>query len=293
MILVTGANGFLGKYICAEIPQAQRYTLSRNNAMLNIDLRSPFDLPDLVFEHIIHTAGKAHMIPNTKEEEQAFFDTNVTGTAHLLAALEELPQKPKSFTFISSVAVYGCESGQNIKEDTPLAAESAYGKSKILAEKIIQDWCTKHKVICTILRLPLLVGHNAPGNLARMQQAIQRGTYFNIYKSDAHKSMVLASDVAQVLSGLSALGGIYNLTDGIHPSFKALSEAIALQSGKRLPLTIPRFLAKSTSIMGNFIPWIPLNTNTLKKITTDLTYNDDKARQTGLWNPHPVLDFYK
>lgn len=38
----------------------------------------------------------------------------------------------------------------------------------------------QHNVVCTILRLPLLVGTNPPGNLGAMIKGIARGYYFNI-----------------------------------------------------------------------------------------------------------------
>lgn len=293
MILLTGAHGFLGKYISKAIAPAALYTLARSNADLNVDITQAFELPDRAFDQIIHAAGKAHTVPQNPEEEQLFFEVNVKGTAHLLAALEELPQKPKAFVFISSVAVYGLESGKDIRENQALSAQSAYGRSKIIAEKLVQDWCRQHQVTCTILRLPLLIGTDAPGNLHKMQLAIEKGRYFNISGTKAEKSMALAEDVARAIIPLSAIGGIYHLTDGIHPTFQVLSAVMAKQAGRKPPLSIPLFMARLAAFMNKLLPFIPLDADTLQKVTSPLTFNDDKARETGLWHPRPVLDFYR
>lgn len=293
MILITGANGFLGKYICQAIPAAERCTLSRTDQELAIDIQAPFRLPDRHYKTIIHAAGKAHSIPKNAQEEQAFLDINAGGTQNLLRALSQQSRLPESFVLISTVAVYGLEQGMNIHEDTPLLASSAYGKSKILAEQYVQEWCQQHGVRCTILRLPLLAGTNPPGNLGKMQQAVLQGKYYNIAGGTARKSMVLASDVAQVILPLSALGGIYHLTDGIHPTFGQLSRAMAVQAGKKAPRSIPYALARILAGIGSMIPGFPFNQHTLDKMMADLTFNDDHARRTGLWKPQSVLDFYQ
>lgn len=293
MILVTGANGFLGKHICQAIPAQDLCTLSRTDEQLPVDLIQPFTLPDRAYRTVIHAAGKAHSLPRTEAEKQAFYDVNTQGTAHLLQALEQLTQLPESFVLVSTVAVYGLEEGEDIAEDTPLQAVSAYGLSKVAAEQLVQDWCRRHGVRCTILRLPLLAGADAPGNLGSMQEAILKRRFFTIGGGRAHKSMVLATDVAKAIIPLSAIGGIYHLTDGQHPTFSQLGSAMAAQSGRKPPGNIPYALALLASAVGALIPGFPLNRSSLRKMTTDLTFDDQKARSTGLWHPHPVLDFYR
>lgn len=104
---------------------------------------------------------------------------------NLLRGLEK-NKLPKEFVFISSLAVYGKEEEVNINENYPLNAKDPYVLSKINSEKLIQDWCKKDNVICTILRLPLLVGESPPGNLGAMIKA-NKGYYFNIGGDKAKK----------------------------------------------------------------------------------------------------------
>lgn len=197
---------------------------------------------------------------------------------------------PKSFVYISSVSVYGLNNGMQINEDQLLLAQDAYGKSKIEAEIIVKEWCVKNNVKCTILRLPLVLGSNAPGNLGKMIHGIKKGYYFNISGGIAQKSMVLSSDIAKFILKAAEVGGTYNLTDGYNPNFKELSHLIAFQLNKKFVPNIPLFLAKLLAFVGDKIgPIFPINSNNLNKITSTLTFDDSKARKAFGWKPTAVL----
>lgn len=286
-ILITGANGFLGKVIVKELDKDNKlFCLSRSSENYQISLESEVPEFKQSFDLVIHAAGKAHSIPKSDSEKKQFYAVNVIGTQNLLKGIEK-SDIPKHFVFISSVSVYGQELGANIIEEHPLEAIDAYGLSKIQAEKLIIDWCQKNNVICTILRLPLLVGKNPPGNLGAMIRAIQKGYYFNIGGGKAKKSMVLAEDVANFIPVIAPIGGIYNLTDGVHPTFKELSTAIAKKKTTNLPLFLAKIGAKIGDLLGNKAP---LNSMKIKKITSDLIFDDSNAREKG-WNPQSVLKY--
>lgn len=293
-VLLTGGIGFLGSYLYEYLSKSSNvYTCSRNNSNYEIDLVKEIPTFNKDFELVIHSAGMAHLIPKNEIQEKLFYDVNVTGTKNLLKGVQLTGYMPKKFVFISTVAVYGVEKGLDIDEDSPLLARDPYGLSKIQAEKFVFDWCQENNVICTILRLPLLVGENPPGNLGNMILAIKKGYYFNIAGGKAKKSMVLAEDVAEIILKASEIGGIYNLTDGNHPNFFELSSAIAKQNRKPNPLNIPFFIAKNIALFGDVVGLkFPLNSIKLKKITTDLTFDDSKARKALGWKPNKVIDNY-
>ena len=293
-ILVTGGNGFLGKTIVNELSKGNAvFNLSRTSGDYKISLDC--EIPNFVqkFDLVIHAAGKAHSIPNGRADNKDFFDVNVLGTRNLLQGLEKMGL-PEHFVFISSVSVYGQESGININEEHPLEANDPYGLSKLEAEEIIVRWCIEHKVVCTILRLPLLVGENPPGNLGAMLKAIDKGYYFNIGGGKARKSMVLAQDVAAFIPKVAAIGGTYNLTDGVHPDFQVLSGAISKQKNKNMLFNLPFFIAKLMGFVGDLLGnKAPINSLKLKKITSDLTFDDAKARERLGWKPQGVLEYLK
>ena len=291
---MTGSSGFLGKELKKNlISEVDLFELNRSSGNYLFDLSDVTPTFDLPFNLVIHAAGKAHSVPKNEAEKQDFFNVNVKGTSNLLKGLEN-SGFPKSFVFISSVAVYGKKSEKLINESENLSAKDPYGQSKIQAEKLIQAWCEKHNVICTILRLPLIAGLNPPGNLGSMIKGIQKGYYFNIAGGKAKKSMVLVEDVAGIILRAGEIGGIYNLTDGYHPSFTELSELIAKQLNKNKPGNIPIWLARVISKAGDLLgSKAPINSNKLRKITLDLTFDDSKARKLLGWNPSPVLEGFK
>lgn len=290
--MLTGSNGFLGKYLINNLPAKNIKTLNRSASDYEIDLSVNTPSFKDNFDTVIHNAGIAHIIPNSKEEIAAFYKVNVLGTKNLLKGLSN--SLPKRFVFISSVSVYGLVVGVNINENCSLLAKDPYGKSKIEAEGIIKKWCNEHDVICTILRLPLVVGEKPPGNLGSMIQGIKKGYYFNIAGGNAKKSMVLASDIAKFILKAAEVGGTYNLTDGIHPTFNELSKCISRNLDKsfvpNMPLFIANVLAKIGDILGSTFP---INSIKLSKITSTLTFDDTKARIAFGWNPTPVLDYFK
>lgn len=290
-ILLTGSNGFLGKIIKSELNHNKIIGLSRSgSADIFCDLSKQVPIIPAV-DVVIHAAGAAHFVPKNKKESDVFFDTNVTGTENLLSAISSSLKYPKSFVFISTVAVYGKDSGQLISEQSPLEATEPYGLSKIRAEEIINKWCKVNNIRCTILRLPLIIGNSPLGNLKTMINGISKGFYFNISGGKAKKSMVLASDVAQILPKLFDIEGVYNLTDGYHPSFRELSQLFSKQLGKPNPKNIPGWLAKIMAGIGDLIgAKSPISSNKLRKILSDLTFDDSKARAQLGWKPTRVLD---
>lgn len=293
--LLTGGSGFLGKAILKGCSEIEIKTLGRNdiNDMI-VDLSLSIPKIEEIFDVVIHAAGKAHLVPKTTEEMQEFFDINVNGTKNLLSGFNGATSLPKSFIYVSSVSVYGLESGIDIAENTPLNASDPYGKSKIEAEQMVQEWCEKNGVICSILRLPLLVGANPPGNLGAMIRGIQKGYYFNIAGGNARKSMILTEDVVKFIPIVMNVGGIYNLTDGYHPTFAELALSISAQYSKRKPLNISYFFARLIGKMGDMLgDRFPVNTLKLKKITSDLTFDDTKARTILKWSSIPVLNGFK
>lgn len=289
-LLLTGSTGFLGKMIENEFFFKYKVScLSRTSKDYPILLEKDVPFFNEKFNLVIHAAGKAHSIPKTDFEKEQFYDVNVLGTLNLLKGLEN-SGLPEEFVFISSVSVYGLEKGKNIDEYYPLLAKDSYGLSKIQAEELVEKWCNKNQVICTILRLPLLVGNRPPGNLGAMIKAIKRGYYFNIGGGKARKSMVLTKDIVSFIPVVSPIGGIYNLTDGIHPSFGELSLAISKNKLFSLPLSIAKFIGKLGDILGDRSPITSIK---VKKITSDLTFDDSKARGLLNWKPEPVLEYLK
>ena len=286
-IILTGATGFLGKYIQSELVSQEIDVVgvgrsAENDLVCDLANEVPFFAESLVYDMVVHNAGKAHFVPRNETEGKVFFDVNVGGTEKLLEALMSLKNKPNCFVFVSTVAVYGLESGENINETHLLNGNSPYAKSKIEAEKLVQEWCLENHVNCVILRLPLVVGENAPGNLGAMEKAIKKGYYFRLGTGNARRSMVNAVDVAKLIPSLLNKNGIYNITDGLHRSFAEMDTFLAEKHGKRIK-KIPVWMGQMIAKVGDFIPGFPLNSYRFSKLEQNLTFSDAKAQIELKW----------
>lgn len=294
-LLFTGASGFLGNNVRPILEKTYRVITVGLTSEDNYTVNIAKEVPELK-EHceiVLHAAGKAHVIPRTEEEKKAFYDVNLQGTKNLCKALEKFGI-PKAFVFISTVAVYGCEYGNKITENHPLNGDTPYALSKIQAEEFLMDWCNAHGVVLSIIRPSLIAGPNPPGNLGAMIKGIKTGRYLSIGGGKARKSVLMVEDIARLVPLLVEKGGIYNVCDDEQPSFRQLENVICTQLDKRLPLSIPFWMAKCMAIVGDCLgKKAPINSLKLKKITESLTFSNEKVKRELGWKPTPVLENFK
>jgi nucleoside-diphosphate-sugar epimerase len=290
-LLFTGASGFLGYNINLLLSKSFDVVTMGLADIDNYKVNLVDEVPVLNerYNVVLHAAGKAHSVPKSDSEIKSFFDVNLQGTINLCNALEQ-SGVPQSFVFISSVAVYGVDFGVNISEENPLNGTTPYALSKIQAEKFLTEWCARFSVILSIIRPSLIAGPNPPGNLGAMISGIKSGRYLSVSGGKARKSVLMVRDIANLVPLLVERGGIYNVCDSEHPTFRDLEKTIAIQLGKPLPLSIPYKLAKMMSLVGDlFGSKAPVNSNKLNKITRSLTFSNKKAVKELGWKPMNVL----
>ena len=123
-----------------------------------------------------------------------------------------------------------------------------------------------------------------------MIYALKKGYYFRIGKGVAKKSVVMASDVGNFIPRLfsQSQSGEYNLTDGVHPTFAQIEDKIAAEIGAKVK--IPVLVAQIIAFIGDFIPKFPFKKRQYYKITSTLTFSDDKARKEIGWSSRPFLE---
>lgn len=294
-LLFTGGTGFLGKNVMPLLSQQYEVTTCGITTDDMVKANLARDIPVLPerYDVVLHACGKAHMVPKTEAEKQAFYDVNYQGTVNLCKALENVGT-PKTLIFISTVAVYGCEFGENIDEFHPLNGSTPYAESKRMAEEYLIKWCLDHQVRLGILRPSLLAGKNAPGNLGAMVNGIKKGFYLNIAGGKVIKSILMADDIARLVPLLEEKGGIYNVCDTRQPSFGEISASVAKQLGKHKPISIPYWMAWCMAKVGDLLgSKAPINTYKLEKMTKSLTFSNEKARNELGWEPLDVLTNYK
>ncbi len=288
-ILVTGSSGFIGSAIFNNLKSDFQVTgLSRKSeAGLKMDLfKEQIDLSD--FEYVIHAAGLAHLKQTDKD---AMHQNNVLATRNLLNGLN--PSALKGFVFCSTVAVYGIQNGVEIEESETPTPNDSYGTSKLQAEELIAEWCKTHAIPFLILRLPLVVGKKAPGNINRLIDSMRRGRFFLLNGNESKRSMVLLGDLVelirlQITNGIKSIG-IYNITDGTGVGFNDFVLSVCFSKGFKKPISIPFWLAKLLAVLGSMLGGKLFSFSIIEKMTQTLTFSNQKAQRDLLFSPSQVL----
>lgn len=300
--LVTGSEGFLGRFVVGflkasdwDVEGLDRAASGITGTTITADLAaSPPGLSRITPGFVIHLAGLAHVAARGVAAGRHFFDVNLEGTRNLLSGLDAARQLPRSLVFASTIAVYGVEHGAGLDEDTPRVATDPYGESKRQAEDLVLDWGERRGVRIGIMRLPLVAGRGAPGNLGVMVAALRRGRYLGVGLGGARRSMVLAGDVARILIRVAETGGVFHLTDGHHPSFRELEGALCEALGRPVPKRLPASAARIAGWVGDGLTGLdvpfPFSSRSYRKMTSTLTFSDEKARRKLGWKPGRVID---
>ncbi|CAB3913736.1 D-erythronate dehydrogenase [Achromobacter animicus] len=177
-ILITGGAGFLGQRLARKL--LERGTLSLEGGMpqtitqidlldvVKADLQDPRvrslegDIADpAVLRQAIDTETRAifHLAAIVSGQAEADFDLgmriNLDASRALLETCRALGHKPRVI-FTSSVAVYGGNLPDTVRDDTALNPQSSYGTQKAIAELLLADYTRRGFVDGRVLRLPTI-----------------------------------------------------------------------------------------------------------------------------------------
>ncbi len=106
-LLFTGASGFLGNNVRPFLERVYDVTTVGLTQQDNYTVNIAKEVPELHerYDIVLHAAGKAHSIPKTDAERQAFFDVNLQGTKNLCAALEKVGV-PRAYLYFYSSSIW-------------------------------------------------------------------------------------------------------------------------------------------------------------------------------------------
>ena len=187
-ILVTGANGFVGRQLCRTLSQkgflvkaAIRQTaIAPAEAMHYVpvgDIGPDTDWTEALrgVELVVHLAGRAHIRRDSSSNSLAEYErTNTLGTIRLaqMAAAANV----KRFLFLSSVKVNGEEThGQPFVETDRPAPMDFYAVSKWKAEEGLLHMHQQGKLSVVIIRPPLVYGPGVRANFLKLMETVRRG----------------------------------------------------------------------------------------------------------------------
>lgn len=156
-ILITGANGFIGKALTTHLLQGHTITIVERhtpNTQLKVN----------TYDCLIHLAGRAHIVRETATNVyQAFKEANVDYTLKVAQLAQQL--QIKKFIFLSSIGVNGKQSFNHAftEADTP-HPHNDYAKTKWEAELALKTFFENSVTSLTIIRPPLVYGPNPKAN---------------------------------------------------------------------------------------------------------------------------------
>lgn len=195
MILVTGANGFVGTTLCQALSARGRLTLAsvrqtssqqRLGQLPYVTLGLAPDLGDAAntsvwsqllkgCHTVVHTAAMVHVMSPTAEDNARFHQINVLATLEL--ARRAAQAGARRFVFLSTIKVHGERtiSGCPFASDQRLAPSGAYAISKQQAEEGLQQIALETGLETVIIRPPLIYGPGVSGNLQMLIRWMRRG----------------------------------------------------------------------------------------------------------------------
>jgi nucleoside-diphosphate-sugar epimerase len=267
-VLVTGANGFLGREIVSQLSASgitvRATDLDANGAVSGIyyqkaDVTQAGGLSRMIdgVAVVIHAAGLAHVFSPHIGTAENYRHINEIGTLNMASAAAE--KGVEHFILISSVSVYGPFTKGIYGENSPLNPVGSYALSKLNAERRAREVAEKSGMSLTILRLSTLYGEGDPGNIGRLMHRLDRGTFFWIGNGSNRKSLLYKSDAARaclaVVSRRATGLSIYNVS-GPACTMRDIVDDLMTALGKRpliirIPAPIAMRASKFLSRLGN------------------------------------------
>lgn len=186
--LVTGANGFIGKSLCAELSKqkfAVRVATRTECIEINdlervaiglIDANTDWSASLQDIDVVIHLAARVHVMEEKVDDPLTEFrKINVEGTLNLARQAANLGVK--RLVFISSIKVNGECTALNkpFYADDQAQPEDAYGLSKFEAEEGLKLLAKKTGMDVIIIRPPLVYGEGVNANFANMMAVVMSG----------------------------------------------------------------------------------------------------------------------
>ena len=295
-ILVTGANGFVGKSLCAEL--SLRGHAVRMASRVAVDEFANFEqvisgsigpdtnwlsaLNDL--DAVIHLAARVHVMKDTAADPLAEFrKVNVAGTLNL--ARQAAAMGIKRFVFLSSVKVNGeyTLSGQAFTELDIAAPQDAYGVSKHEAEMGLRQIALTTGMEVVIIRPPLVYGPGVKANFAALMRAVQRGWPFPLGTVHNQRSLVALDNLVDFIVACT-----------VHPH--AANQTFLVSDGQDLSAAeLVQGLARAASVSAYLLPvpvWVLQAAaalagkgDAMQRLCGNLQVDTSKARKLLDWMP--------
>lgn len=318
-VLVTGGAGYVGSHCCKAFAEAGWRVITLDNLtrgwrdavrwgpLIECDIRDGARVRDLLHVHkpelVAHFAALAYVGESTSDPA-SYYSNNTAGTLALLEAMRATACK--NLIFSSTCASYGIPQSVPIDETHPQAPINPYGWSKMIVERMLEDFGRAYDIASVSLRYFNAAGCDPSGELGERHEpethviplAIEAarsldrpftvfGTDFPTPDGSAVRDYVHVEDLARahLLAGemLLTRGGthVFNLGTGVGTSVLQLVAAVkrvtrgdlAIQYGARRAGDPPMLVASFTKAERE-LGWKPEKSEIDFIIETALRWRD-------------------
>jgi nucleoside-diphosphate-sugar epimerase len=266
--LVTGASGFIGSNLvdrllaegeqvtCLVRPKSNLSWLdSPDLTLVSGDFADPASLAAAVadVDIVFHVAGA------TRAARRAdYFRANLEATCNLLEACQMYGPEHQKILFVSSLAAAGPSSDTPLTEDQEPRPLSAYGESKLAAERAVLTFGRSRPVI--VIRPPAVYGPRDRDTFL-LFQSVQRRLHVIPGRGTQKVSLVHVDDlvrgILQAVRSEQASGQVYYLCGDGHYDWQTVGEYLGRVLGRRfgtlyVPWGVMRLVALGGSLVSQF-----------------------------------------
>lgn len=306
-VLVTGSNGFLGKYVCRKLiasgltpiaglrdlkvwPQLQREVPGLTEVSLLGDLGANPDLQDSLSGAtvVVHLAARAHVMrESVRDPLQEFRKVNAHGTRSL--ALAAAAAGVRRLVFVSTVKVLGESTCGNPFDDaTPSNPEDPYAISKWEAEEALRAVERKSGLEVVIVRPPLVYGPGVRGNFLRLINLVDRALPLPWPERANCRSMIgvgnLADFLVRCVDHPKAAGQNFLVKDSEDISTRELMSRLARLLNRPLKLfPVPEPFIRLAARLA-------LKETAVNRLLDSLVIDSSQAQRLLGWAPSMTLD---
>lgn len=295
-ILVTGASGFVGKSLCAELHKLQlsivgvvRFLEDGADEInligvksINLDTSWSSALSDV--NVIVHLAARVHVMDDIATNSLLEYrKVNVDGTLNL--ARQAAATGVKRFIFMSSIKVNGEYTNVDkpfTEIDTP-NPQDAYGVSKLEAEQGLMLIAQQTGMEVVIIRPPLVYGAGVKANFASMMRMVKLRIPLPLGAIHNKRSFVyidnLVSIILKCIDHPAAPNQVFLVSDGSDLSTTELLRGCASALGVK-----SRLMPISQKLIEVFATLVGKE-NVAQRLCGNLQVDITKARTLLDWTP--------
>lgn len=299
-VLVTGANGFVGKSLCAELFRQgfaiRTVVRSLNNhadvaeqvIVSSMDAETDWAVVIKDIDVVIHLAARVHIMNDKAENALAEFrQINVDGTLALTA--QAAMAGVKRFIYISSIKVNGeFTKKQPFTEGDLPNPQDPYAISKFEAEKALRQIEKETGMEVVILRPPLIYGPGVKANFAALLKLVDKKLPLPLVSINNKRSLIYVGNFVDAIitcaTHANAAGQTYLVSDGEDVSMPQLIKKIASALNK------PNYLFPFPMIIMRLFAKIIGKTASVDRLTQSLVIDSSKIRQELDWKPPFTLE---